>query len=161
ELQWFLKRFSDYAIALSALAVLGPLMLLIAVLIRLDSKGPVLFRQQRMGLRGRIFWIWKFRTMVENAERQLAALEPYNESQGGALFKLRRDPRVTRVGRLLRTTSLDELPQIFNVFMGDMSIVGPRPLPLRDCLLLKELDEARFARRLEILPGLTGVWQVS
>jgi lipopolysaccharide/colanic/teichoic acid biosynthesis glycosyltransferase len=161
DLEWICKRVADYAIALTALVVLSPLLILIALLIRLDSKGPILFRQQRLGLRGRIFWIWKFRTMVESAEQQMSALEPHNESQGGVLFKLKRDPRVTRLGRLLRTTSCDELPQIFNVLMGDMSIVGPRPLPLRDCLLLKELDEARFARRLEILPGLTGVWQVN
>jgi lipopolysaccharide/colanic/teichoic acid biosynthesis glycosyltransferase len=141
--------------------LLGSLMLGIAVLIRLDSRGPALFRQQRLGRGGRPFRLWKFRTMVVNAEDCVGDLEPFNEAQGGVLFKIRQDPRVTRVGRVLRRTSLDELPQLFNVLQSHMNLVGPRPLPLRDCARLQEVEGERVRRRLGVLPGLTGPWQVS
>ena len=160
-ISWLIKRSSDYAIAGSVLFVLGPVLLLIAALIQLDSKGPVLFRQQRLGLGGRRFWVLKFRTMVVNAEEKLKDLEHLNESDGGVLFKIKRDPRVTRLGQFLRRSSLDELPQLINVLRGEMSAVGPRPLQLRDSAYLEELAPKQFARRLEVLPGLTGPWQVS
>ena len=111
-------------------------MLMIAVLIRMDSPGPILFRQLRRGHRGRLFRVLKFRTMMEKAEQYLPDLENSNESAGGVLFKLRQDPRVTRLGRFLRQYSLDELPQLINVWWGEMSLVGPRPLQLRDSDLL-------------------------
>ena len=130
--QFTVKRILDYIGSGLGVLLLGPLMLGIALLIRLDSRGPILFRQQRLGLGGRPFWLWKFRTMVVDAEDRLGDLEHLNESRGGVLFKIRHDPRVTRIGRLLRRTSLDELPQLFNVLQGHMSLVGPRPLPLRD-----------------------------
>jgi lipopolysaccharide/colanic/teichoic acid biosynthesis glycosyltransferase len=140
--------------------VLSPLMLSIALAIRRDSPGPVLFRQVRRGYQGRPFVLLKFRTMVLDAERRLGALEPSNESKGGVLFKLRHDPRVTRLGRFLRRTSLDELPQLINVLRGEMSLVGPRPLQLRDSDRLWALDPEGSARRLQVPPGITGPWQV-
>ncbi len=155
------KRIVDVVAAGLGLLALSPLMLIVALAIRLDSKGPILFRQRRLGLDGKEFLMWKFRTMVEDAEIRLAALETVNESSGGALFKVRHDPRVTWVGRFLRRTSLDELPQLFNVLQGRMSLVGPRPLPLRDCERFRKLDAERFEKRLTVLPGLTGLWQVT
>lgn len=154
------KRAVDLAGTLVGLVMLAPILLVIAVLIKLDSRGPVFFRQRRLGLGGREFWCYKFRTMVPDAERKLAALEAHNESAGGVLFKIKDDPRVTRLGRFLRRTSLDELPQLFNVFRGDMSLVGPRPLQLRDCARLRRYDAEGFARRLSVPQGLTGPWQI-
>jgi len=155
------KRTFDVIAAGLALPVISPLLLVIAVAIRLDSKGPILFRQRRLGLDGQEFLMWKFRTMVQDAERRFAELEAANEYPGGALFKVRHDPRVTRVGSFLRRTSLDELPQLFNILRGQMSLVGPRPLSLRDSERVREIDAVRFERRLTVLPGLTGPWQVS
>ena len=120
--------------------LLSPLLALVALLIRLDSRGPILFRQQRMGLGGREFRCLKFRTMVPDAEQRLRDLEARNESAGGVLFKIKDDPRVTPLGRFLRRSSLDELPQLWNVLVGEMSLVGPRPLQLRDSEKLAELD---------------------
>jgi lipopolysaccharide/colanic/teichoic acid biosynthesis glycosyltransferase len=140
--------------------LLSPVMLVIALLIRRDSSGPVLFRQWRRGRDGRPFRMLKFRTMVVDAERRLGDLEARNESAGGVLFKLRNDPRVTRLGRFLRRSSLDELPQLINVLRGEMSLVGPRPLQLRDSERLAAEDPRGYARRLQVLPGLTGPWQV-
>jgi lipopolysaccharide/colanic/teichoic acid biosynthesis glycosyltransferase len=159
--QFIGKQLIDLIGASLGLLLLGPLMLIIALLIRLDSKGSALFLQQRRGLGGKPFWMWKFRTMVEDAEARLKDLEHHNESQGRVLFKIRQDPRVTRVGWILRRTNLDELPQLFNILQGHMSFVGPRPLPLRDCTLLQEVDKEQYVRRLSVLPGLTGPWQVS
>jgi lipopolysaccharide/colanic/teichoic acid biosynthesis glycosyltransferase len=156
-----LKRLLDLLVAGAAVVLLSPLLVLIAALIRLDSPGPVFFRQQRLGLGGKPFRIWKFRTMVVDAERQLARLESKNESQGGVLFKMQHDPRVTALGRFLRSSSLDELPQLFNVLQGNMSLVGPRPLQLRDCEQACDLDAESFARRCTGIPGITGLWQVS
>jgi lipopolysaccharide/colanic/teichoic acid biosynthesis glycosyltransferase len=135
-------------------------LLAIALLIRLDSPGPVLFHQTRRGHRGRPFRMLKFRTMVVDVERRLGDLESCNESAGGVLFKLRDDPRVTPLGRLLRRLSVDELPQLINVLKGQMSLVGPRPLQLRDSELLAAVDPRGSAHRLEVMPGLTGPWQV-
>ena len=154
------KRSMDLVGSAFALMLLMPVLLLIAALIRLDSPGPALFRQRRLGRGGRTFWCLKFRTMTADAEQRLADLEPLNESAGGVLFKIRRDPRVTRIGRVLRKTSLDEIPQFFNVFKGEMSLVGPRPLQLRDCELLEAMDPEGFRRRLDVPQGLTGAWQV-
>lgn len=154
------KRAMDLIGALLGLVVLAPLMLAIALLIRLESPGPALFRQRRLGCGGRPFWMLKFRTMVVDAEHRLSELEPLNESAGGVLFKIRRDPRVTRVGRWLRRSSLDELPQLLNVLRGEMSLVGPRPLQLRDCARLEALNPQGFACRLMVPAGLTGAWQI-
>jgi lipopolysaccharide/colanic/teichoic acid biosynthesis glycosyltransferase len=154
------KRAVDLAGALVGLLMLMPVVLAISVCIRLDSAGPVVFRQLRRGYRGRLFRVLKFRTMTADAEQQLTNLEGSNESAGGVLFKLREDPRVTRVGRFLRRYSLDELPQLLNVLWGEMSLVGPRPLQLRDSDRLLALDPRAYARRLQAMPGLTGAWQV-
>jgi lipopolysaccharide/colanic/teichoic acid biosynthesis glycosyltransferase len=143
------------------LVLLSPVMLAIALLVKLESRGPILFRQRRMGLGGRIFWCLKFRTMVNDAEERLRELEARNESAGGVLFKIKNDPRVTPLGRFLRRTSLDELPQLWNVLVGEMSLVGPRPLQLRDSERLADLDAEAYARRLSVTPGVTGPWQVA
>jgi lipopolysaccharide/colanic/teichoic acid biosynthesis glycosyltransferase len=150
----------DLVGALLGLLFLAPVMLAIALLIRLESPGPVLFRQLRRGYRGRHFWVLKFRTMVVDAEQRLNDLEKKNESAGGVLFKLRDDPRVTPLGRFLRRSSLDELPQLINVLRGEMSLVGPRPLQLRDSDKLQSLDFEGYVHRLRVMPGLTGPWQV-
>ncbi|WP_230843820.1 sugar transferase [Gloeobacter morelensis] len=159
--QFLAKRVLDYGAAGLGVLLLAPLLLLIALLIRLDSPGPVFFRQERKGLGGRIFRVWKFRSMEVDAEARLKDLEAFNESEGGVLFKLKCDPRVTRTGGILRSTSLDELPQLFNVLQGHMSLVGPRPLQLRDCERALEYDREAFERRLTVLPGITGPWQVA
>jgi len=156
-----IKRSVDLAGALVGLILLTPVMLAIALLIRLDSPGPVLFRQLRRGHRGRLFRMLKFRTMTVDAEQRLDSLEKSNESAGGVLFKLRDDPRVTRLGWFLRRHSLDELPQLLNVLWGEMSLVGPRPLQLRDSDRLLAINPEAYMRRLQVLPGLTGLWQVS
>ncbi len=155
-----IKRAVDFAGAFVGLTLLTPVILLIALIIRLEGRGPVLFRQLRRGYRGRLFRVIKFRTMCVDAEQRLGALEESNESAGGVLFKLRHDPRVTRLGQFLRNYSLDELPQLINVLCGEMSLVGPRPLQLRDSEKLAALDPKAYARRLEAMPGLTGPWQV-
>jgi lipopolysaccharide/colanic/teichoic acid biosynthesis glycosyltransferase len=155
------KRAMDVVGSLGSLILLAPFLALVALLIRLDSRGPVLFRQQRVGLGGRIFWCLKFRTMVPDAEDRIRELEARNESTCGVLFKIKDDPRVTSLGRFLRRTSLDELPQFWNVLMGEMSLIGPRPLQLRDSEKLAELEPEGFARRLSVPPGVSGPWQVS
>jgi lipopolysaccharide/colanic/teichoic acid biosynthesis glycosyltransferase len=155
-----LKRVIDMAGASLGLLLLSPLLWIIILLIRLDSPGPILFRQTRHGYRGKPFQVLKFRTMIADAETRLPDLENSNESAGGVLFKLRRDPRVTPLGAILRKLSLDELPQLINVLKGEMSLVGPRPLQNRDSELLMALDPQGYERRLEVLPGVTGPWQV-
>ncbi|MFG2191321.1 sugar transferase [Streptomyces sp. NPDC048639] len=150
------KSALDRAGAALGMLLLAPLYALLALAIRLDSAGPVLHRQTRIGLDGAPFTMWKFRTMVADAEQRRAELTTANE-QDGPLFKMRRDPRVTRIGRLLRRSSLDELPQLVNVLRGEMSLVGPRP-PLPD--EVAQYDEVA-ARRLTVKPGLTGLWQIS
>ena len=154
------KRAIDVVGSLLGLIWLSPVLALVAVLIRRDSRGPILFRQDRMGLNGRVFTCLKFRTMVPDAEQRLRDLEARNESVGGVLFKIKDDPRVTPLGRFLRRSSLDELPQLWNVLVGEMSLVGPRPLQLRDSERLEILDPAAFTRRLSVMPGVTGPWQV-
>ncbi|MFI5489948.1 sugar transferase [Micromonospora echinaurantiaca] len=150
------KGLVDRSAAALAVALLLPLLALIALAIRLDSRGPALFRQVRVGQGGREFGVFKFRTMVVNADALLAELTARNETDG-LMFKMRDDPRVTRIGRLLRKWSLDELPQLVNVLLGQMSLVGPRP-PLPAEVARYEGD---VARRLLVKPGMTGLWQVS
>jgi exopolysaccharide biosynthesis polyprenyl glycosylphosphotransferase len=154
------KRAMDLVGSLFGLILLSPVLLAVAVLVKLESRGPVLFRQRRMGLGGKVFWCLKFRTMVTDAEQRLRELEARNESAGGVLFKIKDDPRVTPLGRFLRRTSLDELPQLWNVLVGEMSLVGPRPLQLRDSERLSDQDPEGYSRRLTVLPGVTGPWQV-
>lgn len=150
------KRLVDVICAAGAVVVLLPILLLIALFIRLDSPGPVVFRQLRTGLGGRPFWMYKFRTMVENADEIKPHLGHLNQSGDPRLFKIRNDPRVTRVGRLLRRTSIDELPQLINVLRGEMSLIGPRPFFPED---LDQYAPHHF-ERLSVLPGITGLWQV-
>ncbi len=150
------KRTFDVVVAGVAGVVLAPLLAVIALAIRLDSRGPVFYVDRRVGVREREFGMFKFRTMVAAAPALQTALEERNEASG-ALFKIRDDPRVTRVGRLLRRLSIDELPQLGNVLRGEMSLVGPRPLPLRDHRLLDDWHRARY----NVLPGMTGLWQIS
>jgi exopolysaccharide biosynthesis polyprenyl glycosylphosphotransferase len=150
------KRSFDVVVSAVALVMASPVLLVAALAVKLDSPGPVLFRQHRVGRDGRIFEVLKLRTMHVDAEERLAELLHLNEADG-PLFKLRHDPRVTRVGRVLRTTSVDELPQLVNVLRGDMSLVGPRPaLPREVAAWAPELHQ-----RLRVLPGITGAWQVS
>ena len=153
---WAVKRTFDIGVSLFVGVLLLPLWLLVALAVRLESRGPVFFRDRRIGVGEREFGMLKFRTMVAGADTLQAGLEAENEA-GGALFKIRDDPRVTRFGRVLRRLSLDEIPQIVNVLQGEMSLVGPRPLPLRDYALLEEHHKARYA----VLPGMTGLWQIS
>ena len=150
-----LKRTMDLAGSAIGLVFLAPMMVALAVAIKLDSRGPVFFRQPRIGRNGERFSMFKFRSMVNDAEEFKGALAHRNEAEGG-LFKIRDDPRITHVGRFLRTTSLDELPQLLNVFHGNMSLVGPRPfVPDEDALI-----EGWERRRLTVRPGMTGLWQV-
>jgi len=154
------KRAMDVVGAGLGLLLLALPLLAVAAAVRFSSPGSVLFRQLRLGRGGRPFHVLKFRTMVADAENRLGDLEARNES-GGVLFKIRDDPRVTALGRFLRQTSLDELPQLINVFKGQMTLVGPRPLQLRDSRLLEAQDPQAFAVRLSVTPGITGPWQVS
>ncbi len=154
-----LKRAIDLFGALVGLVLAGPLMIVCAIAVKLTSPGPIFFKQLRLGHGGRPFYVLKFRTMVIDAERRLAELESQNEA-GGVLFKIRRDPRITPIGGILRRTSLDELPQLINVLRGEMSLVGPRPLQLRDSHLLEASDPEAFATRLSVIPGVTGAWQI-
>jgi lipopolysaccharide/colanic/teichoic acid biosynthesis glycosyltransferase len=147
----------DIAISALLLILLIPVFIIIAISIKISSRGSVLFIQDRIGLNKRVFRLYKFRTMVENAEQKQDLLESLNEMSGPA-FKIKNDPRIHKIGRFLRKTSLDELPQLFNVLKGDMSLVGPRPLPVRDYNGF-EIDWHR--RRFSVLPGLTCLWQVN
>jgi exopolysaccharide biosynthesis polyprenyl glycosylphosphotransferase len=151
------KRLIDIVGAALGLLLFAPALLAIALAVRLTSPGPVFFVQERYGLNRRIFRMYKFRTMVEDAEARQADLEHINELDG-PVFKIRRDPRITRIGGFLRRTSLDELPQLFNVFSGEMSMVGPRPMATRD---VHRFSESWLMRRFSVKPGLTCLWQVS
>ncbi len=150
------KRAIDVAGAAFGLLALAPLLLVTAILVKLTSPGPILFRQQRAGLGGEPFWMYKFRTMRQDAEKLQAELRAVNEQDGPA-FKIEKDPRITALGGVLRKTCVDELPQLWNVLRGDMSLVGPRPLPVGEA---REVD-AWSQRRLDVTPGLTCIWQVS
>jgi exopolysaccharide biosynthesis polyprenyl glycosylphosphotransferase len=155
-IDYALKRTFDLVLASVGLILLSPLLLVIAIAVKLSSRGPVIYRSVRPGIGGAPFYCFKFRTMREHADQVQADLESLNE-QSGALFKIRKDPRLTRVGRVLRRYSLDELPQLVNVVRGEMSLVGPRPLPMRDFDRLEEWHKKRYL----VLPGITGLWQVS
>jgi exopolysaccharide biosynthesis polyprenyl glycosylphosphotransferase len=152
----FIKRALDFVLALLGLLVSAPLSLLVALAVKLDSPGPAIFKQQRVGEGGRPFYIHKFRSMRDGAEEQQEELRSRNEASG-PLFKIKADPRVTRLGPFLRRRSLDEIPQLWNVLRGEMSIVGPRPgLPSEVAQY-----QAWHRQRLEVPPGITGLWQVS
>ena len=153
---YVLKRSFDFVVSLLLLIVLSPLLALIAAAVAVSSRGPVLYRSMRPGIGGESFACLKFRTMRSGADQAQADLESLNEATG-ALFKIRHDPRLTTVGRLLRRFSLDELPQLLNVLAGNMSLVGPRPLPQRDFDQLEDWHKKRYL----VLPGITGLWQVS
>lgn len=150
------KRSIDIVGSLVGLVLLAPVFLVVALLVRVTSRGPAFFVQKRCGLGGRAFDFYKFRTMVADAEARKAELQHLNE-MSGPVFKIARDPRITKVGAILRKTSIDELPQLWNVLKGDMSLVGPRP-PLPDEV---ERYNATQAQRLSVVPGITGLWQVS
>jgi len=151
------KRACDITVSLITLALLSPLLIITAIAIKLESRGSALFKQQRIGLNGTPFTMLKFRSMSQDADKNRAQLEAQNEMSNGVLFKIKHDPRITRVGKIIRKTSIDELPQLINVLRGDMSLVGPRP-PLPD-------EVAQYSQndraRLGVLPGITCLWQVS
>jgi exopolysaccharide biosynthesis polyprenyl glycosylphosphotransferase len=155
--QVYAKRIIDFILAFFLLTILSPLFLLTALLIKLDSPGPVFFTQERVGQGKRRFRLYKFRSMIDGADKLQNDLEVLNE-MSGPVFKIRNDPRITKVGRFLRKFSLDELPQLINVLKGDMSLVGPRPLPFRDYNGFKT-DWHR--RRFSVRPGITCIWQVN
>jgi exopolysaccharide biosynthesis polyprenyl glycosylphosphotransferase len=152
----FTKRVLDCVISSIVITLLSPLLLVVAILIKFTSPGPVLFIQKRIGLNKRHFKMYKFRTMVVDAEKRISEIEQQNEVNG-PVFKMKNDPRTTPLGRLLRKTSIDELPQLFNVLRGDMSLVGPRPLPLRD---YEGFSKDCQRRRFSVKPGITCLWQV-
>lgn len=151
-----MKRMIDTICSVIGLLAVAPFLATIAVLIKLDSPGPVFYCAPRAGKKGRIFTCYKFRTMIKNAEGIKTTLRSQNE-RSGAFFKIAHDPRITTIGRFLRRYSLDELPQLWNVLLGEMSLVGPRPHPLDDFQFYVEQD----LRRLEVTPGITGLWQVT
>jgi exopolysaccharide biosynthesis polyprenyl glycosylphosphotransferase len=153
----YAKRAMDLVGAGSLLLLTSPIMIAAGIAIKMSSRGPIFFSQDRYGLHRRRFRIFKMRTMVVNAEVLQAQLEGQNEL-GGPVFKIKQDPRVTRVGAFLRKTSIDELPQLWNVLMGDMSLVGPRPLAVRDVL---KIEDSAQLRRFSVMPGITCIWQVS
>jgi len=155
-LDWTVKRIFDVVVSSLMIALGTPVWLVIATAVKLDSPGPVFYRDRRVGLGEREFGMYKFRSMYTDASERQAGLETSNEASG-PLFKIKDDPRVTKVGRFLRRYSLDELPQVLNVLRGEMSLVGPRPLPLRDYVQLEEWHRKRYL----VLPGMTGLWQVS
>lgn len=154
---YLIKRVMDLFIAALVLILLSPLYLVIAIVIKLDSPGSIFFKECRLGLHGEKFEIWKFRSMQIDAEKLQPELESLNEIKDGVNFKIKDDPRITRIGKFLRRHSLDELPQAINVLRGEMSLIGPRPFNMRDV--------GNFAPdyffRYEVLPGITGLWQVS
>lgn len=152
----FLKRLMDIICSMSALIVLAPILIVVAILIKIESKGPVIFSQERVGINNKKFKMYKFRSMVVDADKKLEKLLKENEVKG-AMFKMKEDPRITRVGKFIRKHSLDELPQLWNVLAGDMTLVGPRPPLEREVADYSEYDK----QRLIVKPGCTGLWQVS
>jgi exopolysaccharide biosynthesis polyprenyl glycosylphosphotransferase len=151
----FFKRAIDIVFSIIGMIVLSPLMLIVAVLIKLESKGPVFFGQSRVGLNGQQFKMYKFRSMVFNAEDLLEKLHDKNE-MSGPMFKMKDDPRITKVGRFIRKTSIDELPQLYNVLIGEMSLVGPRPNLPKEVIQFSEAQK----QKLIVKPGITCYWQV-
>lgn len=152
----FFKRMVDIVASFLAITILFIPMLIIGLLVKLTSKGPMIYVSDRVGKDGKIFKFYKFRSMRENAEQELVQLLDQNEVAGGVIFKMEDDPRVTKFGKFIRKTSLDELPQLFNILKGDMSLVGPRPCTAREYQLYSEKDKLR----LKVPQGLTGEWQV-
>ena len=152
----FMKRLEDICASFLAIVILSIPMLIIGLLVKLTSKGPIIYTSKRVGKDGKVFNFYKFRSMVANAENELENLLAQNEIEGGVIFKMKEDPRITKFGKFLRKTSLDELPQLFNIFKGDMSLVGPRPCTVREYELYCERDKLR----LKVPQGLTGEWQV-
>lgn len=148
------KRVIDIIVSLAAIVLCTPLWIITAYLIKRDSKGPVFFRQRRPGLNGKPFTLLKFRTMVDDAESRLPEVIHLNQEDDGSLIRIKDDPRVTRLGRVLRETSFDETPQFINVLLGQMSLVGPRPIS-------RPIADKRNSIRLGVVPGLTGLWQIS
>jgi exopolysaccharide biosynthesis polyprenyl glycosylphosphotransferase len=159
DVSWtlFIKDLIDRVGAFIALVVLALPMAIVALVIRITSPGPVIFRQQRAGKHGKPFIMYKFRSMSDDAEMRRAELEPFNQ-MNGPVFKVEDDPRITPFGRWLRRSSIDELPQLVNVLMGDMSLVGPRPLPIYE---VEKFENTAQRRRLSVKPGLTCLWQIS
>jgi exopolysaccharide biosynthesis polyprenyl glycosylphosphotransferase len=155
--QLLAKRLIDICGSALLLLAMAPLLMIVTVLIKLDSPGSVFYKQERVGLNKRRFRVFKFRTMVDGAEKQQPILERLNEA-AGPVFKIKADPRITRLGKFLRRFSIDELPQLFNVLRGEMSLVGPRPLPVRD---IERIDVQWHKRRLSVKPGVTCLWQVN
>ena len=151
----FLKRFMDIFASILGLILLSPILIVVSILIKLESKGPVFFSQKRVGLHGKTFNMYKFRSMIVNAEEIKDKLKEQNE-MSGPMFKMKNDPRITKIGKFIRKTSIDELPQLLNVLKGEMSLVGPRPS------LPKEVKEFEpwMLERLEVKPGITCYWQV-
>lgn len=152
-----LKRALDLVGVGTGLLLLSPLLIIVALVIKLSSPGPIFYSQMRVGLRGKLFRMWKFRSMYTDADKRKAELEAQNEMAGGVLFKMKRDPRITPIGRVIRRLSIDELPQLLNVLTGEMSLVGPRPALPQEVEAYPVLARAR----LEVKPGLTGLWQIS
>ena len=152
-----IKGTIDRLLALIAVLILLLPMAVIGIVIRLTSKGPAVFRQMRAGKHGKPFVMYKFRSMADDAEMRRAEMEPFNQ-MNGPVFKIDQDPRITPFGRWLRRTSMDELPQLFNVLFGDMSLVGPRPLPVYE---VEKFEDAAQRRRLSVKPGMTCLWQIS
>jgi len=151
-----IRHAIDFALALLLALLMLPIFAILALIIRLDSRGPILFKQYRVGKDGEVFWFYKFRSMVVDAEARRAALEAMNEASG-PLFKMKKDPRITRCGRWMRKYSIDELPQLLNVLKGEMSLVGPRPALPQEVAQYDNFQRGRLA----VKPGITGLWQVS
>ncbi len=152
------KRVLDVTFSSIGLLLLSPLLIIVAILIKIDSpNGPIIFNQMRVGLNGKVFRMYKFRSMIPSAEKLQILLRDRNQ-MSGPVFKIKDDPRVTRIGRFIRKTSIDELPQLFNVLKGDMSLVGPRPLPVNEAA---QIDEGVSCRRQSVKPGITCLWQIS
>ena len=154
--QWSIKRIFDLIASTLGIIMISPILALIAIAIKLDSKGPVFFKQKRVGLYGREFYMYKFRSMVQDAEKEIEAMKCFNETND-VMFKMYEDPRITKIGKIIRKYSLDELPQLFNVIRGEMSLVGPRPPLMSEVENYNAWHYLKFAT----LPGLTGMWQVN
>ena len=152
-----IKRIFDFSLSLIGIAIMSPLFLIISIMIKCDTKGPVFFKQRRIGLNGKPLYIYKFRTMVTNAEELIASFTPEQKKEWEESYKLKDDPRITRVGKILRKTSLDELPQLINIIKGEMSIIGPRPVVEEELSWYgNDVDLV-----LSVKPGLTGWWAVN
>lgn len=159
--EYFLKRFLDIIVSLSLLILLSPFLLLLIIIIKLESKGNIIYTQIRQGYRGKHFKFYKFRSMIVEADEKLEEVKDNKDLKKGVFFKVQKDPRITKVGSFIRKHSIDEIPQLFNVLKGDMSLVGPRPLVLWEAKQVEEAFYSKSKKRLRVLPGITGLWQVS